>query len=104
MIIEVLDANGNVPDPPVQASFDKAGGTIGRASTNHLPLPDPNRTVSRVHAQIVLRKDGMRIISRSTNPLLIDGQPLDIGEETGLREGALIVIGDYHLRASGTGA
>ena len=29
--------------------------TIGRADTNQLVLPDPDRAISRVHAQIVFR-------------------------------------------------
>jgi predicted component of type VI protein secretion system len=102
MIIEVVDANGQLPDAPIQATFGREGGTIGRAPTNRLALPGTSRTVSRIHAQIVQRKNGMKIISRSTNPLLINGHMLEIGEETELVDGAMIVIGDYSLRASGT--
>ncbi len=101
MMIEVINANGQVPDAPIQATFGSEGGTIGRAPTNRLALPGNSRTVSRIHAQIVQRKAGMKIISRSTNPLLINGQALEIGEETELANGTVIVIGDYSLRVSG---
>lgn len=103
MIIEVIAASEPLPDTPIRVAFGREGGTIGRAGTNHLTLPDPRRTVSRVHAQVVRREDGMRIIARSTNALSVDGHTVDIGEETALTEGSTIVIGDYTLRASHMG-
>lgn len=104
MIIEVIAASEPLPDTPIRVEFGREGGTIGRADSNRLPLPDPRRTVSRVHAQVVLRQEGMRIIARSANALSVDGQTVDIGEEAALAEGSTIVIGDYTLRASHTGS
>lgn len=100
VIIDVLSANGAQPDPPIRVRFDAPGGTIGRAPTNHLRLPDPQRTVSRVHAQLVQRKGVTKIISRSANPMLIDDQPLEIGDEVALNDGSRIVMGGYTLRAT----
>ena len=39
----------------VQCVITPAGGTIGRVVTNTLVLSDPERAVSRVHAQVVFR-------------------------------------------------
>ena len=38
--------------PTIDGQFDESGGTIGRAVTNTLALPDPERHVSRRHAEI----------------------------------------------------
>lgn len=102
--IEVISANGDIPRPPVEMQFEESGGTIGRAPHNTLPLPDPDRRVSRVHAQFVRRQGIVKIISRSSNELLVDGQSLEIGEEIPLRDGAHIAMGGYVLRASLLGA
>src|SRR5687768_4225737 len=67
----------NVPaDSGLSASFDELGGTIGRADTNHRVLPDPDRTVSRVAAQVVYRNGGFAIIDRGSNPITVNGQAL----------------------------
>lgn len=97
--LEIVDANGEVPDPPVEVRFGPEGGTIGRAATNLLRLDDPQRSVSRVHAQVVRRKEGPRILARSANPMTVDGGPLEIGDEAPLAVGTTIVIGGYTLRA-----
>lgn len=96
---EVISANGVVPHPPVSVQFDATGGTIGRAPHNTLALPDAERRVSRVHAQIVCRRGVIKILARSSSELLIDGQSLEFGEETPLADGARIELGGYTLRA-----
>ena len=35
---------------PIAAAFDAEGGTVGRADNNTLPLPDPERRISRRQA------------------------------------------------------
>lgn len=100
VVLDIISADGATPNPPVRVGFDEAGGTIGRAPTNTLALPDPRKTVSRVHAQILRRQHGVVIISRSSNELLIDGAPLELGEETLLPDGAQIEMGSYTLRAT----
>lgn len=97
--VEVISANGVAPDPPVCVQFDVAGGTIGRAPTNTLVLADPERRVSRVHAQIVCRRGVVKILARSSGELLIDGAFLDMGEEIPVPDGARIDIAGYALRA-----
>lgn len=97
--LEIVDANGTPPNPPVAVRFGPEGGTIGRSADNQLRLDDPQRSVSRIHAQIVRRKDGPRILARSINSMTVDGHPLEMGDETPLSPGTTIVIGGYTLRA-----
>jgi FHA domain-containing protein len=81
----------------VAAQFGPAGGTIGRAPTNTLVLDDPDRTVSRVHAQVECR-DGRYVISdRGSNPLQHNGRPLGTGRESVLAPGDRLVIGGFEL-------
>lgn len=96
--LEIVEANGALPDPPVAVRFGPQGGTIGRSADNQLRLDDPQRSVSRVHAQIVRRKDGPRILARSINPMTVDGHPLEMGDETPLPPGTTIIIGGYTLQ------
>lgn len=86
--------------------FDEDGGTIGRAHTNKLVLDDPDRTVSRVHAQVVCRDGAYAIIDRGSNPLQLNGQALGNGVEAPLRAGDRLQIGGFELQvaqASATG-
>ena len=99
IVLTVLRYNG-APCEPLAASFDEIGGSIGRAATNQLVLPDPERTVSRVHAEVVLRNGGHAVIDRGSNPVLLNGQPLGNGREQPLRDGDELQVGGYTLQAS----
>ena len=55
IIITVASYNGTPTPQRLAAQFDELGGNIGRAENNQLVLPDPERTISRVHAQVVFR-------------------------------------------------
>ncbi len=100
LVLDVINANGEVPKAPIRATIAAAGGTIGRASTNTLALPDPQRTVSRVHAQILPRPGGVCIVSRSSNGLTVDGVAVEFGDEVPLVHGSTLVIGNYTIKAS----
>ena len=100
VFVEVISVNGSTPMSPLEASFDVVGGTIGRAPTNGLVLPDPGRTVSRVHAQFVLRQGKVKVIARGTNPLVVNGEVVEMGDEVPLSDGARLELGAYVLRAT----
>lgn len=102
--IEVVAVDGVPPVPKVAIELGTEGGTIGRADSNHLCLPDPNRTISRVQAQIVNRQGTFKLIARGSNPLLVDGSPLEIGEEAPLAATTTIETGAYRLIATVGGA
>jgi FHA domain-containing protein len=92
-------------DAPVSlapVSFDELGGTIGRANTNQLVLPDEERTISRVHAHIVFRNGCYALIDRGGNAVIHNGQTVSSGREVVLSEGDEIQIGAYRIVVSGS--
>lgn len=102
IVLSVISFNGAAVDvAPV--SFDELGGTIGRATTNQLVLPDPDRTISRVHAHIVFRSGKYSLIDRGGNAVLHNGVPVSNGREVPLAIGDEIKIGAYLISVS-TGA
>ncbi|UXH76145.1 type VI secretion system-associated FHA domain protein TagH [Roseateles amylovorans] len=83
---------------PLSARFDELGGTIGRADSNLLVLPDPGRTISRVHAQVVYRRNGYVLQDRGSNPVLLNGEALPDGLSRVLAQDDRIQLGAYTLR------
>ncbi|SAK73844.1 FHA domain-containing protein [Caballeronia hypogeia] len=103
LTLTVTRHNGQPPRTPLAASFNADGGTIGRAVTNRLVLDDAERTVSRMHAQIAWRDGVYRLTDRGSNPALVNGVPLDPGQEVPLANGDEVQIGGYQLRAEVSG-
>lgn len=105
IVLAVMTYNG-APAEPVEASFDELGGTIGRADGNLMVLPDPERTISRVHAKVVFRNGTYAIEDRGSNPILVNGNVVGHGKEWPLSPGDVVLIGGYELgvRASGASA
>jgi len=97
--LTVISFNGAPPSAALSGRFDELGGTIGRADTNQLVLPDPDRAISRVHAQIAFRNGTYAIIDRGSNPIAVNGQRLSSGSERLISEGDEVQIGGYVLRA-----
>jgi type VI secretion system FHA domain protein len=102
MKIAVVSMRGGAGGGGLSAEFDSTGGTIGRAASNQLVLDDPDRTVSRVHAQIVNRNGQFFIVDRGSNPLLCNGVSLGSGNEAALSDGATLQIGNFELMVSQT--
>ncbi len=105
IVLAVMTYNGAATEP-VEASFDELGGTIGRADGNLMVLPDPERTISRVHAKVVYRNGTYAIEDRGSNPILVNGNVVGHGKEWPLAPGDVVQIGGYELggRAGGSPA
>jgi FHA domain-containing protein len=101
--LTILTFNGG-PTERLSATFDELGGTIGRADTNQLVLPDPERTISRVHAQVAFRNGGFALVDRGSNPVLINGRALGNGSEAPLKAGDQVQIGGYVLSVEAASA
>lgn len=103
IVLAVMTYNGAATEP-VEASFDELGGTIGRADGNLMVLPDPERTISRVHAKVVYRNGSYAIEDRGSNPIVVNGKVVGHGKECPLAPGDVVQIGGYELavRASGS--
>jgi type VI secretion system FHA domain protein len=99
LVLTVTSFNGTPATGP-SAQFDELGGSIGRADTNQLVLPDPERSISRVHAQVLFRNGGWVLVDRGSNAVLVNGQTLGNGREAPLRDGDRVQIGGYLLEAS----
>lgn len=84
----------------LQARFDELGGTIGRADSNQFVLPDPERTISRVAAQVVFRNGNYAIVDRGSNPIAVNGKQLGSGREAALKEGDKVRIGGYLMQVA----
>jgi len=73
---------------PLVGRFDERGGTLGRSDTATLTLPDAERTISRIQAQVLHGDDGYWIENVSAaNPILHNDRPLSSGMRVLLREG-----------------
>ncbi len=103
IVLRVLSYNG-APADGLQAQFDEIGGTIGRADNNQLVLPDPERTISRVHARVVFRNGSYAVVDNGSNPISVNGQVVGAGREQPLRPGDQLQIGGYVLQASAAAA
>ncbi len=84
--------------------FDEMGGSIGRADNNQLVLPDPERTISRVHARVAYRNGGYVIIDCGSNPVSVNNRPLGNGQESALKAGDQVSIGGYAIKVELGGA
>lgn len=87
------------PQEPIVAEFDAAGGTIGRATSNDLVLPDPKRLVSRLHARVLRAEDGFVLHDHGNNACVVNGQPVGCGRSLPIGDGDVLHIGEFRLLA-----
>ena len=105
MLVLTASTYNGAPTARLSAEFDETGGTIGRADHNHMVLPDHDRTVSRVHAQVVFRNGRYVIVDRGSNPIAVNGKEVGSGREEALNAGDVVQVGAYVLAvSSGAGA
>ena len=100
VVLNVISHNG-VPVGALSTSFDELGGSIGRADHNQLVLPDPERSISRVHARIVFRAGCYLIIGSGTNAMTVNGRLVPAGVEQSLAPGDQLQIGGYLIGVTG---
>ena len=99
MKIRVITFQGQAVPHAISHDFDELGGTIGRAETNQLALPDPQRHISRLQARVVCRDGHYEIINQGANPITVDGHAIGNGSSISIAAGARIEIGGYLLEA-----
>ena len=90
------------PDQPnaINARFGANGGRIGRSNTCALPLPSPDRYISREHLEIRCRdgKYSLKVISK-VNGCSVNDNAVPPGAAVELSHGDKIQLGDYLLIA-----
>lgn len=102
MLLTIQTLSCPPPDTPqsIHAQFDASGGRIGRSSPCKLILPDPNRHISREHAEIRWRGDGFSIkVVSKVNSVMVNDAVVSPGEAVDINNGDQILIGEYLLRA-----
>jgi predicted component of type VI protein secretion system len=101
LVLHGIALNEEPMSQPLIGRFDERGGTLGRSDNATFTLPDPERMISRVQAQVLHRDDGYWIENVSAaNPILHNGRALSAGMRVTLREGDELRIGGYTLRAA----
>lgn len=103
LLIRAVSLAGQPLTQAVSAYFDDRGGTIGRADTNTLALPDPERRISRLQAEIMQGPDGYSIFNvGNANPIWLNQKAVGPGEGASLNQGDELMIGSYALQVSFT--
>lgn len=95
--IEAISYDGKSLTDNISARFDHKGGTLGRSDDNKLVLHDPQKHVSRIHAEVLHTAEGYFLVCRSANRLVVNQVELDQGARRMLHAGDVIQIGSYSL-------
>ncbi|WP_325014324.1 type VI secretion system-associated FHA domain protein TagH [Noviherbaspirillum sp.] len=99
VLIRVMRFRGRPPDVAAEARFSETGGTIGRSSQCTLPLPDPDRHISRIQAEINFEGDQFVLVDRgSASCIQRNGVDVGPGQTVALQDGDELHVGDYVLR------
>jgi FHA domain-containing protein len=96
--ISVYQFKGAPPDAPLVCEFREQGGTIGRDASNQLALPDQERHMSRVQAEVQYANGAYRLLDHGSNATTVNGMPVGKGNTSPLRDGDEIGIAFYTLR------
>jgi FHA domain-containing protein len=101
LTLRAVSLNKAALSRPITATFDDQGGTIGRSDQNTMALPDPERLISRRHAQISTCTNGYVITNiGSANPFVVRNIVLNQGESTALMDRDSVTIGGYLLEVA----
>lgn len=101
LLIRAVSLAGQPLTQAISAYFDERGGTIGRSDTNTLALPDPERRISRLQAELSRGPEGWRILNvGNANPIWHNNKPVPPGEGVLLDENDELQIGTYALQVT----
>ncbi|PSW21404.1 FHA domain-containing protein [Photobacterium sanctipauli] len=98
---QLIDIPDNEQVDSRQVSLPASGGTLGRSYECTIQLPDFNRTLSRIHAEIRPHPlGGYQVIDRSINGLLVNDVLQGKGVNQKISDGDKIKLGGYTLLVS----
>jgi FHA domain-containing protein len=101
LTLRAVSLNDQPITQPIVASFGAQGGSLGRADTNTLALPDPERRISRLQAEIRVVGSGYVIKNvGAANPIIVRDKSLTQGESAPLKPGDQLRIGGYLLEVA----
>ncbi|MGJ0486957.1 MAG: type VI secretion system-associated FHA domain protein TagH [Methylomicrobium sp.] len=98
LIVKAVGYKGMPLAEEISAQFDVQGGSIGRSPDNRLMLPDPEKYISRRHAEIQYEAGQYYIQDSSAAGTYLEqkGQLLEQGRAV-LADGDRLRIGEYEL-------
>jgi type VI secretion system FHA domain protein len=86
---------------PLIRQLDRSGIEIGRAGDVDWQLPDPQKLISSIHAEIVFERGVFVLRDKSRNGTYVNGARIEgTAREVHLRQGDRIVIGHYEISAT----
>jgi FHA domain-containing protein len=101
LLIRAVSLAGQPLTQAISAYFDERGGTMGRSDTNTLALPDPERRISRLQAEVARTAEGWRLLNAgNANPIWHNNKAVAPGETVLLDDGDEIQVGTYSLLVS----
>lgn len=101
LLIRAVSLAGQPLTQAISAYFDERGGTMGRSDTNTLALPDPERRISRLQAEVSRVPEGWKLINvGNANPIWHNNKAVAPGEAVLLDEGDELQVGTYSLHVS----
>jgi predicted component of type VI protein secretion system len=101
LVLRGITLNEEPMSRPLIGRFDERGGTLGRSDEATLTLPDPERLISRIQAQVLHRDEQYWLENLSAaSAVMHNGRPVGTGMRVILLEGDELKIGGYALQAS----
>ena len=101
LTLRAISLNDRPITQPIAATFGVEGGSVGRADSNTLSLPDPERRISRRQAEVLPSGSDFTIKNvGSANPIIVRDKSLALGESAKLEHGDQVRIGGYLLEVS----
>jgi type VI secretion system FHA domain protein len=98
LTIKAISYKGQPLISPIEAVFDKQGGTLGRSPRNRLVLMDNEKVVSGEHATITYENGSYYYIDTSLNGTRITNRNQRIHhEKIRLKDDDKLQVGEYHL-------
>jgi FHA domain-containing protein len=98
LVLRGLSLNDNALSQPLVGRFDERGGSIGRSDNATMTLPDPERLISRVQANVSFGANIYWLEDvGSANPVVHNGLPLGPGVKVPLKPNDDLRIGGYRL-------
>ncbi|HUL67272.1 MAG TPA: type VI secretion system-associated FHA domain protein TagH [Burkholderiaceae bacterium] len=98
LVLRGLSRNDSALSQPLVGRFDERGGSIGRSDNATMTLPDPERLISRVQANVSFGANTYWLEDiGSANPVVHNGLPLGPGVKVPLKPNDDLRIGGYRL-------
>lgn len=99
LVIRAVSLAGAPLSQSIAGYFDTRGGTIGRSDTNTMALPDPERLISRLQAEIWHANGSYMVRNVGTaNAIMHNDHRVAPGESAVLSSGDELQVGAYVLK------